>query len=255
MRDLPLPIRVYYNYLGYLYWFTHYTSTHGILGLRFSRMIKLLAIILVLAVWFYKWGDAALLISLLLLVWIYLAYWRAGRCGYIRFVADGPVNIDNQKQDKLTPYRRVACTASGVFSLHSWEKNVLFCPADYWHVPRGDHALMVEHRPNKYLYQFFNVALMQELQRGWLLYGPRLNSALSISYLSIWGPEFSQIQYSIFGSESKPVDPKLRTIYLSFPSAEAEEIICQNILNDVQRYRRKEQTIESSSRQADPGLV
>ena len=247
MHDLPLPKRIYYNYLGYLYWITHYTSTNGILGMRFSTMVKLLAIILVLAAWFYKWGNPALFITLLLLIWVYFSYWRAGRSGYLHFVSGKPAKVGKQQYDKIATYRRVGCSASGLFSLHSWEKNVLFCPANYWQVPRGDHALMVEHSPHKYLYQFFDVALMQELQRGWLLYGSHPRPALSISYLSIWGPEFSEVQYSIFGSERKAVDPRQRTIYLSFPSDEAEEIICQNILNDVQRTRNEEQAHKSSS--------
>lgn len=247
MHDLPLPKRIYYGYLGYLYWFTHYTSTHRVLGIRLSTIVKLLVIFLTLAAWFYRWSDAALIISSFLLVWIFMAYWRARRTGYFHFVPDIPAQVGDQKFEKLAPYRRIACIATGVFSLHDWEKNVLFRPAAYWQVPHGDHGLMVEHEPHRYLYQFFNVATMDEFQRGWLLYGPHPKPALSISYLSIWGPEFTQIQFSIFGSEKKPTDPKLRTIFISFPSPEDEELIYQNILSDVQGHRSKEPATDAAN--------
>jgi len=237
MPDLSLPKRLYYIYLGHLYRFTHLTSNRHILGISLATIVKLLAIALVLAAWLYDWGRIALAISILLLVWVFLAYWRAGRSGYFRFIAGPPAVPDNQDYETLAPYKRVSCIASGIFSVQNWEKNVLLRPANYWQVPRGDHALMVEHEPQRFLYQFFDVATMQELQRGWLLYGSHPQPALSVTYLSIWGPEFTQEQYSIFGSDTKPVEPKPRTIYLSFPSEEIEKIICSNILRDVQRHQ------------------
>ena len=247
MNELGLPKRICYNYLGYLYWFTHYTSTHGVLGIRYSTIVKLLGITLVLAAWIYDWGDSPLIISSLLLGWIFLAYWRSEHSGYCQFVSDKPAQVDQQKYQKLPPYKRIACIATGLFSVQDWEKNVLLRPAAYWQAPRGDHGLMVEHEPHRYLYQFFNVESMHELQRGWLLHGSHPRPALSISYLSIWGPEFTEVQYSVFGSERKPVDPKPRTIYLSFTSDEEKEIICQNILNDIQQYHNKKQAAETAN--------
>lgn len=243
MHDQPLPKRIYYRYLGYLYWFTHYTTTHRLLGIRLSSIIKLLAIFLALAAWRFNWGDIPLALALLLTVWIYIAYWRAKRCGYYRFVADRSLQTSAGDHKRLAPYQRIACLATGIFSLQEWEENVLFCPADYWQVPRGDHALMVEHQPRKYLYQFFSVAKIIELQRGWLLYGARPNPALSINYLSIWGPEFSKIHFSIFGAEVQSSGPKSRTIYLSFTNDEAEQIVCQNIAGDFQRFKSEEQAV------------
>ena len=79
MHEIGFPKRIYNNYLGYLYWFTHYTSTHSILGVRFSTVVKLSAIGLVLAAWIYDWGQIPLILSIIFLIWVFLAYWRAGR--------------------------------------------------------------------------------------------------------------------------------------------------------------------------------
>ena len=245
MHEIGLLKSIYYNYLSYLYWFTHYTSTHKVLGIRLSTIVKLLAITLVLMAWFYRWGDIPIILTIVLLAWIFTAYWRAGRSGYFQFVAENTAQANDQAYKKLQPYRRVSCIATGIFSVQDWEKNVLLRPAAYWQAPRGDHGLMVEHEPHRYLYQFFNVSKMQDLHRGWLLYGPHPRPALSISYLSIWGPEFAQEQYSIFGSDRKPVEPKLRTIYISFSSKEEEEVICQNILNDIQQNNPQKKTVEA----------
>ncbi len=232
MAEIPLFKRLYYVHLGNLYWFSHYTSIHRLLGIRYSTLIKLLALLLMLAAWIFRWNEIARYASLLLTVWIFIAYWRAKRANYFRFVpatTDLPIPSD---LDRIAPYRRIPLLATGVFSLQDWERSVLLRPAEYWQVPRGDHALMVEHRPRKYLYQFFGAQTLQNLQRGWLLYGWRPKPALAITFISIWGPEFSEIQFSIFGAEKKAKKPKIRTIYISFTSEEAEQAIYQNILND-----------------------
>jgi hypothetical protein len=149
------------------------------------------------------------------------------------------MDFDREKAD-LPPYKRIAIDATGVFSLQDWETNVLLSPAHYWQVPRGDHAVMVAYEPGKYLYQFFNVADVAAVRHGWLLFGRHPKSALSISYLSIWGPEFSQLQVNIFGSITQTAEPANRTIYLSFPDAESELIVCRNIIVDMRRYKSGE---------------
>jgi hypothetical protein len=247
MHEFGLPKRIYYYYLGNLYWFTHYTSTHKLLGIRYSTIIKLLAIILVLGAWISGWRRIPLALSIFLIAGLYLAYWRARRSGYFKFVGGKPAYTNGEEYGTLPPYKRVSCIATGIFSVQDWEKSVLLKPADYWQVPHGDHALMVEHLPHKYLYQFFSVEKMQDMQRGWLLYGPHPNPAMSISFISIWGPEFAKELFNIFRREPKPVEPILRTIYLSFSTLEEEEAICQNILRDMQQYHTKGKRIGSAN--------
>jgi hypothetical protein len=233
MGELSLLKRIYYSYLGNLYWFTHYTTTHTFLGMRQSALIKFLAILLALASWLLDWGPVVRYLSLVLLVSIFLAYWTARRAQYFRFVPGDGAIANRREMEKPAPYHRLPVKASGIFSLQDWEKNVLFRPAHYWQVPMGDHAVMVEHAPRKYLYQFFNTRTMTALQQGWLIYGPHPNPALAISFQSIWGPEFNEIHFSIFGAEKKAKEPKQRTIYLSFDQEEAEQIVWQNIVRNA----------------------
>jgi hypothetical protein len=233
MQHIPLIKRIIYRYLGYQYWFTYFTSTHGVLGIRLSTIVKLAAVGLVIGVWVYAPGNLFLFYALFLLLWIMLAYWFSKRTGYFRFVETrSDLKVENPPQ-KIPAYKQYPVAASGVFSLERWEKSVLFRPAKYWQVPRGDHAIMVEHEPHRYLYQFFDPGKTHELRRGWLIHGRSPNPALAISFVSIWGPEFSQNQYSIIGSEHKAAEPIDRTIYLSFYDEATERVVCHNIVNDL----------------------
>lgn len=78
---------------------------------------------------------------------------------------------------------------------------------------------------------------MQDLQKGWLLFGSKPRPALSISFLSTWGPEFDDVNISMLGINRKNPEEKLRTIYLSFESEEDEEAVWQNLLFDARRIR------------------
>jgi hypothetical protein len=113
----------------------------------------------------------------------------------------------------------------------------MFMPAEYWQVPLGDHAIMVQHLPGRYLYQFISAELLQNLERGWLLFGPNPNPAVSITFLSTWGPEFDDQTFSLLGrSNSKPVE-KVRKVYLSFDNEEFEQAVWQNLLFEARRIR------------------
>lgn len=244
MPGVSLPRRLAYTFLGYLYWLAHQTESRRLLGLRYSTLVKLSAVALVFLALAYRWGEIALYLAIGLLAWVFLAYWLAGRAGYFRFVPVDEELIGGENASKLPPYQRVPVTATGTYSLQSWEKNVLFRPAAYWQVPRGDHAVMVEHQPYRYLYQFFNAQMVEEFRCGWLIYGPHPSPAISVSFLSIWGPEYAEVQYSIFGSEPKPVEPKMRTIYFSFAGEEEERIVYQNIIHDLQQARSTQQAAD-----------
>lgn len=143
---------------------------------------------------------------------------------------------------ELTPLPKkehVAVCASGTFSLRDWEKNVVLRPAEYWQVPLGDHAIMVEHEPGRYLYQFFSAETMQELNTGWLLYGSHPRPAISVTFLSSWGPEFNEDTVSLLRS-TRP--NKARTIYLSFANDEQENAVWQNLIFDARRVRSEQPT-------------
>ncbi|UCC52799.1 MAG: hypothetical protein JSV68_02305, partial [Anaerolineaceae bacterium] len=87
------------------------------------------------------------------------------------------------------------------------------------------------------LYQFISPNLLQNLRKGWLLFGSRPNPAISITFLSSWGPEFSDQDFSLLGkNDNKPIE-KIRTIYLSFDNEEFEQAVWQNLIFDARRVR------------------
>ncbi len=240
MENINFIKRTYYRYLGVMYWLIHWTDTQKILGIRFSSLIRLFSLALPIVGWVQNWNRAALVVAILIFLWIQFSYWRGRRTGYYRFIAQDKALLATTNIDSLQADKHISVCATGIFSLKDWEKNVVFRPARYWQVPLGDHAVMVEHEPGRYLYQFVSAKLMQDLKKGWLLYGSQPNPALSITFLSSWGPEFNDENFSLRGTnKSKPTE-KLRTIYLSFENTESEEAVWHNLLYDARRVRSQE---------------
>jgi hypothetical protein len=223
-----------------MYWLIHWTDTRKLLGIRISSLIRLFSLALPILGWIQNWNRTALALALIIFLWIQFSYWRGRRTGYYRFVGEDTTLLATTNIDPLQPDKHIAVCATGVFSLKDWEKNVVFRPARYWQVPLGDHAVMVEHEPGRYLYQFVNAKLMQDLKKGWLLFGLQPSPALSISFLSSWGPEFSEENFSLRAKNKGKPSEKLRTIYLSFDDKDNEEAVWQNLLYDARRVRSQE---------------
>jgi hypothetical protein len=223
-----------------MYWLIHWTDTRKLLGIRFSSLIRLFSLVLPILGWVQNWNRTSLALALIIFLWIQFSYWRGRRSGYYRFVGEHTTLLATTNIDPLQPDKHIAICATGVFSLKDWEKNVVFRPARYWQVPLGDHAVMVEHEPGRYLYQFVSAKLMQDLKKGWLLFGLQPSPALSISFLSSWGPEFSEENFSLRPKNKGKPSEKLRTIYLSFDDEDSEEAVWQNLLYDARRVRSQE---------------
>ena len=240
MENVFLPKRLYYRYLGVMYRLIHWTDTHTVLGLRASSSIRLLSLALPILMWVQGWTGTGLIITLLLFLWIQFSYWRGRRTGYYRFVAEDMELLSSSEIKPLQKNRHVPVCATGIFSLKDWESNVVFRPAEYWQVPLGDHAVMVEQAQGRYLYQFIGAKLMQDLRKGWLLFGSQPSPALSITFLSSWGPEFSDEEFSLSGKNKNKAAEKQRTIYLSFETEEHEKAVWQNLLFDARRVRSKQ---------------
>ncbi len=240
MENISLPKRIFYRYLGAMYWLIHWTDTRRVLGIRASSLIRLFSLALPILAWIQRWNRTGLILALLFFLWIQFSYWRGRRAGYYRFVGKDVDLLSSGEINPLQTNKHIPVCATGIFSLKNWESNVVFRPAEYWQVPMGDHAIMVQHEPGRYLYQFISVKLMQNLRRGWLLFGSQPSPALSISFLSTWGPEFSDENFSLLGrDQDKPVE-KLRTIYLSFENEAYEDAVWHNLLFDARRVRSEQ---------------
>ncbi|MDX1414373.1 MAG: hypothetical protein R3293_09300 [Candidatus Promineifilaceae bacterium] len=237
MHNISAIKRAIYYYFGIMLWLIHWTDTHTLLGIRVASMIRLIALALPVIVWIAGWERIFLVLSLLLLIWILVSYWRARRTGYYRFVADDQELMSASDLEPLPKYKYIELQASGTFSVKDWEKNVVLKPAKYWQVPLGDHGVMVEHEPGRFLYQFFNAKSMQEIKSGWLLYGTHPRPAIAVRFLSIWGPEFSEDTVSLLRNPNSSRPEKMRIIYLSFDNDEQEKSVWQNIVFDARRVR------------------
>lgn len=237
MENIGLPKRVYYRYLGLMYWIIHWTDNQRVIGLRVSSLIRLFSLVVPLWIWIQRWHQTWLILAILIFLWIQFSYWRGRRSGYYRFVVENVDLLSSSETKPLPANHHIPVYATGIFSLKSWESNVVFRPAEYWQVPLGDHAVMVLYEPGRFLYQFISAKSMLELQKGWLLFGSRPSPALSISFLSTWGPEFDDLNISMLGINRKKPEEKVRTIYLSFETEDYEEAVWQNLLFDARRVR------------------
>ncbi|MCZ7673623.1 MAG: hypothetical protein M5U34_44150 [Chloroflexi bacterium] len=141
-------------------------------------------------------------VTAVLLIWVYFSYWRAKRAGYSHFVADdGPLSFPDKAQPNLPPNQKVKTWATGVFSVSDQDDFMLLRPAEYWQVPLGEHIIMVQQRKTKkYRYQFFNASTLQQVQKGWLLFGAHPRETLAVTLLSEFGPDFESQQVSQFMS-------------------------------------------------------
>lgn len=238
MDKLSLFRQLQYSYLGRLYSLTFWATTHRFLGLYFSFLLKWLPV----AFLFYAWVERAsawvLLALLIITLWTHLTFWQARRANYNRFVAEETPLINTAELRPLPANKHVKTQATGLFSVTGRENNVLLKPAKYWQVPLGEHIIMVEERPEKYLYQFFNALTLQEVHQGWLIFGPRPLATLAISFLSRWGPAYTNFQVYELGDRSGPPSRK-QTVYLTFENEADRRAVWHTIVHDARQARQQ----------------
>ena len=129
-------------------------------------------------------------------------WWRAGEAE----TAVPPPNTTST----LAPHEKVQVRASGRYAVTDKSETLLLIkPAHYWHVPLGDHIVMVEHQPQNFLYQFFNAKTLQKVESGWILFGKTPLSTLAITFLENWGPDHSNnalMYYCLLYTSPSPRD-------------------------------------------------
>lgn len=239
MQKLSFLKKMYFAYLGRVYAFAYVTSRRGILGMKFSTLLKWMTTGLVIAAWVLNWGSAAIGVTLLLALWVRWLYWRAGRAGYSKFIADETATIPTAELNPLPANERVQLRATGTFSLSDREEYVLLRPAEYWQVPLGEHIVMVRSEPGRFLYQFFNAGTLQEIQRGWLIFGSRPLDTLAVTFLGKWGPSHSEYGRAFYvGSENSHSNLKKNTIYFTFQDGAAQNAVWHTIVSDARQARR-----------------
>lgn len=219
--------------LGRLFAILYITRLRYFLGLSWSTWLRILPFIIFLIGVVLLWPLWFSLLWLLLTVVIWLVYIVAGRMGYQRFIVDEGYRADPDF-GQLGTDEKVALRATGIFSLHDREDYVLEHPAEYWHVPLGQHIFMVQYRRGRFLYQVIKPEFIREITPGFLLFGAKPKRALALSFYVTWGPQYSEYELYYVGADNAPQPDQERTVYLTFTN-EGE---MQRVWRSLREHRR-----------------
>jgi hypothetical protein len=220
-----------------LYAFLYATARRTILGATIKSWLVNPPIVLALLLPPMGYSVTWTIIILVLDVILRLLYWKARRDGYVYFVAGsapGPVD----EATTLVKSKKVPVRATGFFGTKNWEEYVLAQPADYWQVPMGDHAIMVQYSPGRFLYQFIQLDAVDTLEAGVICCGSQPREALAISYQSNWVPETQDLNFLFYApsDDDKPTG-KQRKIYLAFEDGNTRDSVWRSFLNDDRQKR------------------
>lgn len=230
--------RAYYFYLGRAYTAMYAIHTRSFLGMRFITLARWIPVILLAIAWFKRWPLGLIVLLFLIVVWINFSLWRARRDNFNRFVPDLASSFDYEPTQPLPPNQKVALRATGLFSVSGRDSKLLLSPAFYWRVPLGEHVVMAEEQPGRYLYQFFRAETLQSVQPGWLLNGRTPINTLAVTFLGRWGPEYTRFDRLYEdGDDSNLPPPRRVTIYLSADDIDLQKTVRQAIVNDAQQVR------------------
>jgi len=238
MQDLSGFKKSYYRLLGQLYFWTYVTNLREVMGIKWSWFLRRLPIAFVIVGFLLEWGWVTLLL-LLLVILVNVVYWSAARAGYNKFVLRDrgtAVAIPDNELITLPANEKIRLRATGLFNVRDEEAHLLLRPADYWQVPLGEHVVMAERIPGKYMYQFFSATNLQKVEEGWLIFGREPKEALAVTFRSRWTPAFAQFEVRYYVQDIEPTTP-LRTIYFTFENEADKRAVWHNIIQDARRAR------------------
>lgn len=242
MDSLPPLHRAYYTYLSRAYGAVYSLHRRTFIGIRLATLVRWMPIILLLVGWLRRWPMWLMVGLVAGTIWLFYSLWQAKRDNFKRFVPDKQKNLLGDTLVPLPPNQRVSVQATGLFSVSGRETNLLLRPADYWRFPLGEHVVMAEERPGKFLYQFFGANNLQMVQYGWLLSGPQPLETLAITFLARWGPEYTQFgQSHENGNQSNGPPPKRLTIFLSAVEPETLQAVWHTVVDDARQARLEKQ--------------
>jgi hypothetical protein len=217
---------------GRLYAFLYQTQRRTFLGFSLAGWLKNLPLLLLLIAWLLEGPTPLLLLALALAFLMRLLYAFAERAGFVTFVPDTGMSLA-EKVKSPADNRQIEVCATGTFAVHEREAYLLLRPATYWRMPLGEHVIMVEEKPGRFLYQFLRAETVQRLRPGHLLFGTRPQIALAIQFLSAWGPDAATPGKAYFvGGDGEPAAVK-RTVYLTFAHEDERQAVWRNLLRDA----------------------
>ena len=241
MENLSATQQLYYQYIGRLYAFAYFSQRRTFWGTTHSGWLRFFTLALLVASLILRWSWAIIILAFLLWVYVGFIYRRAQKEGYNKFVVDNTAVPPPNTTSTLAPHEKVQVRASGRYAVTDKSETLLLIkPAHYWHVPLGDHIVMVEHQPQNFLYQFFNAKTLQKVESGWILFGKMPLSTLAITFLENWGPDHSNnaLMYYVGGGADDDLSRlKPRTIYFSFDEPDIQDKVWATLIKDARDVR------------------
>ncbi len=236
--------RLYYAYLSRMYAFAYFARERRFLGIRLSTWLWLIPLAVLIYGWWQNWPAMALFPFIVFILWLAGSFWAARRANYMRFVANGVPLMAASSLSPLSSEQEVELFATGAFGLSSRQNNVLLQPATYWRVPLGEHVIMVQEQPGRFLYQFFDATTLQTVSEGWLLFGSEPRDALAVEFLANWGPAFTKFALYEDGKEANSSTGS-QTVYLTFNSEADRRAVWHTIVSDARDARSAASSVDS----------
>jgi hypothetical protein len=233
MEKVSFPKSVFVTLAGPIYGLLYFTVRLNFLGFRLSSWLKFLPLALMVVAWLAGWSMALVLVGLLLAIVTQIAYWQARRQGYLRFIPFSQQQVP-ATAEPIADYDRIEALATGTFSVNDRQAYVLQQPAQYWRVPVGDHAVMVQREPGSFLYQFVQAGSLEKVEDGMLVFGTRPHEALALTFLTSWVPENNEPNFNQFRTVENDIPKVYRhTIYLIFQDKTICHRVWANLLRDT----------------------
>lgn len=220
------------SFSGFLLAAVYQAHQRHFLGYRLASWLQLLPLGLALVVRAQGGWMGWLVVGLALALTVHLLFWLVRRAGYIRFVV-APVAPLSNSSHALADGRHLSVRASGVFGLMDRETHVVEQPAECWRVPVGEHVLMVQERPGRFLYEFLQPENVQDVQPGRLIFGPHPRLALAVRFLSTWGPEAAGYEHGHYLRNTDHLPKKAKTIYLTFETEQERQMVWRNLKRET----------------------
>jgi hypothetical protein len=216
--------------IGLLYTFLYHTASRDLMGLTIEGLLKFLPLLFSLLAWLVDLGVGWILVGIFLAILFRILYWRGRRAGYIRFIPEDYRKPPASKET-IADDQRVEIHASGIFSVRNWERYVRQHSGRYWRVGMGDHAVMVDYPPNRYLYQFIQPKGLIDVVPGTLFSGWDPHPALEVSFLSNWGPDSPDVDFMFYSRKENGKQKQIdRRIYLAFEDFEHRALVWNSLV-------------------------
>ncbi len=217
------------NVTGPLIAFVFVSDHRRILGVRRSTVFVALPVLLGLSIALPTGTGTPLAIGLGATLALGAIWSAVRRRGYTRFVGE-PGARPREEAGDLKVEEQVALRATGRFSLHRREDDLLLLSATLWRVAVGDHVIMVAAGNGRYRYEFITRGSLVAVRAGRLLFGARPPTTLAVTFRSSWGPAFAAAENVYTVGRAEPPTPVEKTVYLSFVDEDERDRVWLSLL-------------------------